>query len=73
VEAPKSKHRVARSEESTITALAKEAHTPQDVVQHFYDQEVASLEAEATVKSFIGIIAGRRVRQRLKALSSIPH
>jgi hypothetical protein len=69
VEAPKSKHPVPRSEESTITALAKEAHTTQDVVQHFYDQEVASLEAQAAVKNFIGIIAARRVRRHLRALS----
>jgi hypothetical protein len=61
---------VPRSEESTITALAKDAHMSQDVVQHFYDQEVASLDAEATVKNFIGIIASRRVRRRLKALSN---
>jgi hypothetical protein len=63
---------VPRSAESTITALAKEAHTTQDVVQHFYDQEVASLDADSTVKNFIGIIAGRRVKRRLKDLRSTP-
>jgi hypothetical protein len=53
-----------------IAALARKTHTAQDVVKHLYDQEIALLHAEAAVKNFIGIIAGRRVKRRLNALKS---
>jgi hypothetical protein len=37
-------------------------------VRHLYDEEIAALGEVATVKTFIGLIASRRVKQRLRAL-----
>jgi Protein of unknown function (DUF3562) len=54
----------------TIAALAQQTRSAHDVVKDLYDQEIAALYAEAKVRNFIGIIAGRRVKQRLKALRS---
>ena len=52
--------------EATITALAAQTRAQPDVVRLLYEEEIAALHAGATVTSFIGIIAGRRVKQRLK-------
>jgi len=34
-------------------------------VKSLYDEEIAILQAEASVTSFIGVIAARRVRRRI--------
>ena len=48
-----------------IAALAQQTDTDEALVKSLYDEEVAILQAEASVKNFIGVIAARRVRQRL--------
>jgi hypothetical protein len=53
------------ADEATIAALAKETRTSQDVVKNLFYEELAALHASASVKNFIGVIAGRRVKQRL--------
>jgi len=59
----------SRSSDSTAVAeLAKETRTSPEVVKDLYHQEVAAVGAAAKVRSFISIIAGRRVKQRLMAL-----
>jgi len=42
-------------------------------VKRIYDEEIAALHAKSTVKNFIDVIAGRRVRQRLAALKKGAH
>jgi hypothetical protein len=54
-----------QSDESAIASLAKATHTSHEVVKSLYYEEMAKLHAKATVKNFIGVIAGRRVKQRL--------
>jgi len=49
----------------TIAALAEETRTDEAVGQALYAQELAALEAEFSIKNFIGVIAARRVKQRL--------
>jgi hypothetical protein len=39
--------------------------TDEAVVKYLYEEEIAILRAQASVKNFIGVIAARRVRQRL--------
>ena len=58
----------SRLSDSTTAALAKETRTSPEVVRDLYRQEVAAVGAAANVRNFIGIIAGRRVKQRLMAL-----
>lgn len=62
-----STHRPALNDEATIATLAQVTDTDEAVVKSLYDEEFALLQAEASVKSFIGVIAARRVRQRLTA------
>lgn len=53
------------ADEATIAALARDTNTDREVVKYFYDEELALLHAHASIKNFIGIIAARRVRERL--------
>lgn len=53
------------SEEGTVSTLAARARVPREFVQRLYDEEVAELESTSTVKNFISLIAGKRVRRRL--------
>ena len=63
-------HAMPRRAKSTIAALANETHTDESVVQGLYEEELAALDAKSSVKNFIGVIAARRVRQRLSAARS---
>ena len=54
-------------DEATIAALAEETHTDQALVHSLYEEEFAALDAESSVKNFIGVIAARRVKKRLTA------
>ena len=56
------------SDEATIATLARQTDTNRELVRHLYDEEIAALGEVATVKTFIGLIASRRVKQRLRAL-----
>ena len=58
-------HTHSQSDERAIASLAKETDTAPDVVKHLYDEEIAKLRARSNVKNFIGVIAGRRVKERL--------
>ena len=58
------------SDDATIAALAKQTHTAHDVVKRLYEEEIAALHDKATVKKFVHVIAGRRVKQRLKAMKA---
>ena len=68
-----SKRTSRQSDEATITKLAKQTHANVDVVRHLYEEEIAALHNEASVKGFIGVIAARRVRQRLLAAGHSAH
>jgi len=55
-----------RPDEASVAALAHKTRTPIDVVRHIYDEELAELDSKSTVKNFIEVIAGRRVKERLR-------
>ena len=57
----------ARSDAAAMAALAQQTHSTVDVVKGLYEEEIATLEAQATVKSFIGLIASTRVKRLLRA------
>jgi hypothetical protein len=59
-----------RRAKSTIAALAVETHTDEAVVQGLYEEELAALDAKSSVKNFLGVIAARRVRERLTSARS---
>ena len=60
-----STHRLPLKHEAAISTLAQETDTDEAVVKCLYDEEIAILQAEASVKNFIGVIAARRVRRRI--------
>jgi len=66
--AKRTTHRQSSGDAAAIAALAEETRTDEAVVQSLYEEERAALEARSSVKDFIGVIAARRVRQRLTAL-----
>jgi hypothetical protein len=61
------------SDEATVATLARQTGATQDLAQRIYNEEIQTLEARSTVKNFIPVIAGRRARQRLKALAKHAH
>ncbi len=63
--APVSRGLLRPADEATIAALARETDTDQEVVKYLYEEELATLQAHASVKNFIGIIAVRHVREYL--------
>lgn len=60
-----STHRPAPKQEATIATLAQETDTDPAVVRSLYEEEIEKLHAQAHVKNFIGVIAARRVKQRI--------
>jgi hypothetical protein len=60
-------HGLSPKDEATIAKLAQETDTDEAVVKDFYDEELAILHTQASVKNFIRVIAARRVRQRIAA------
>jgi len=43
---------------------------PKDIATQLLNEEVADLEAQASVTTFIGVIAARRVKERLRKLKT---
>jgi hypothetical protein len=66
--AKRTTHRQPSGDAAAIAALAEETRTDEAVVQGLYEEERAALEARSSVKTFIGVIAARRVKARLTAL-----
>ena len=51
---------------ATIDALARETGTEPAKVQELYEREFADLEATATVRGFLSVLATRHVRAALR-------
>lgn len=60
-------------DECEIAALVQQTAASYEVVRQLYCEEFAALKAEAKVEAFLGIIASRRVRQRLRAVAKTAH
>jgi len=66
-DAAESKREALESDEAAIAKLAEQTHADVDVVRRLYGEEIAALCNEASVKSFVGVIVARRVKERLLA------
>ena len=51
---------------ATVADLSNHIDDASDLEKRLFDEEVAILEAQSTVKTFIDVIANRRVKQRLR-------
>jgi hypothetical protein len=56
----------AAQHQATIEALAWETGTEPVMVRELYERELADLEATATVRSFLSVLASRKVRAVLR-------
>jgi hypothetical protein len=59
----------SRTNDAVVATIARETATSTDLVKALYEEEVAALSANATVRQFIGVIATKRVRQQLRSLA----
>jgi hypothetical protein len=59
-----------KADHATVLAIARDTATSVDIVQGMFDDEVASLTAQAKVRQYIGVIATRRVRRQLQEPAS---
>jgi hypothetical protein len=60
-----SSHGLQPKHDATIATLAEETETDHALVKSLYEEEIEKLHAQAAVKNFIGVIAARRVRERI--------
>jgi Protein of unknown function (DUF3562) len=56
--------------QSVAEQLANETNTPIEQVAEIYASESAELERTARIKTFIGVLATRRTRNKLNARSA---
>ena len=68
-----STHGLSPKDQTAIATLAQETDTDQALVKDLYDEELAILQRQASVKNFIRVIAARRVRQRIAAARERGH
>jgi hypothetical protein len=61
-------HRPPPPDEASGTAPSNHTDNTADLAKQLFDEEVAVLESQATIKAFINVIAVRRVKQRLRQL-----
>jgi hypothetical protein len=60
---PSSKQKSARA---VAEAIARETHAPVEDVQKLYEEELNELAHEARITQYLGVLASRRVKERLK-------
>jgi RNase H-fold protein (predicted Holliday junction resolvase) len=56
----------SRNHEITKEAISEETHTSFDEVAKIYDEELSTLAAEAKITQYLGVLASRRVRMKLR-------
>jgi predicted HTH domain antitoxin len=61
-----------KNDEAAVTAIARETDASIDVVTQLYSSEIASLNETARIRQFVSVIAIKRVKQKLRAVSG-PH
>ena len=61
-----------KNDEAAVTAIARETDASIDVVTQLYTSEIASLNETARIRQFVTVIAIKRVKQKLRAVSG-PH
>jgi len=55
------------SRQSDIERIARETAVPIETVHEIYDIEHAKLETQARIKTFVGVLTRRRVKEFLQA------
>jgi Protein of unknown function (DUF3562) len=47
-------------------AIAKETHTSVEEVQKLYEEELSELAVDAKITQYLGVLASKRVKMRLR-------
>jgi len=55
-----------KHDRAATEAIAKETDTSVDVVQKIYEQELTTLSNDAKITQYLGVLASRRVRMKLR-------
>jgi len=55
-----------KNDRTTAEAIAKETATPVEEVQKIYDEELSELANDAKITQYLGVLASRRVKMRLR-------
>ncbi|MGH8177431.1 MAG: DUF3562 domain-containing protein [Steroidobacter sp.] len=56
----------SKNHQTTKEAIAEETHTPVDEVAKIYDEELSALAADAKITQYLGVLASKRVRMKLR-------
>jgi hypothetical protein len=56
----------SRNHQTTKEAIAQETHTSLDEVEKIYEEELSTLAADAKITQYLGVLASRRVRMKLR-------
>lgn len=60
---PSSRQKSARA---AAEAIARETHTSVEEAQRLYEEELSELAHDAKITQYLGVLASRRVKERLK-------
>jgi hypothetical protein len=56
----------SRNHQTTKEAIAQETQTSFEEVEKIYDEELTTLAADAKITQYLGVLASRRVRMKLR-------
>ncbi|MGH8185308.1 MAG: DUF3562 domain-containing protein [Steroidobacteraceae bacterium] len=56
----------SKNHQTTKEAIAEETHTSIDEVERIYEQELSELASAAKITQYLGVLAGKRVRAKLR-------
>ena len=59
-------HSAATNDRATTEAIAKETQSDVELVQKIYKEELSSLANDAKITQYLGVLASRRVRMKLR-------
>ena len=54
------------NDRATTEAIAKETQSDVELVQKIYKEELSSLASDAKITQYLGVLASRRVRMKLR-------
>ncbi len=61
-----SRKTTAKNDQALTEAIAKETETSVDIVKEIYEQELNTLSSDAKITQYLGVLASRRVRMKLR-------
>ena len=55
----------SKNDRAATEAIAKETDTSIEIVQQIYEEEFSTLQTDAKITQYLGVLASRRVRMKL--------